>query len=100
MISDADIDRVVAASERFKSVLVGARYHADTDRVELVTEWCTLLVNRREIAELRDVSRHDMETLAVSPVGLHIEGADIDINAGGLLASLAKKLGKAAAKAL
>lgn len=100
MISDADIDRVVAASERFKPAIVSVRYHADTDRLELSTSWCTLLVDRREIAELRDVPQHALETITVSPVGLHIESADIDINAGGLLAHFAGKLAEQAARSL
>ena len=98
MISDADIDRVLTASERFKPVLISARYHADIDRIELNTTWCTLLVDRRQIAELRDVSPHDLETISVSPVGLHIDGADIDINAAGLLADIGRRLAQKAAK--
>ena len=100
MISDAEIERVVAASERFKPALIAARYHRDSDRVELTTAWCTLLVDRRQIAELRDVSQHDLETITVSSVGLHIDSVDIDINAGGLLAHLARKLAKDATKSL
>jgi hypothetical protein len=98
MISDADIDRVIAASERFSSALIGARYHPDSDRIELSTSWCTILVDRLQIAELRDVPRHDLETISVSPFGLHIESADIDINAGGLLAHIGKKLTEQAVK--
>ena|SRR5437868_5523242 len=46
MISDTEIDRVAAASAKFKPALIDARYHPDTDRMELVTPWCTLLVDR------------------------------------------------------
>jgi hypothetical protein len=98
MISDADIDRAVAASERFRPALTDAKYHADTDRLELRTSWCTIFVDCRQIAELRDISRHDLETVSVSAVGLHIDSADIDINAAGLLAYIARKLAKQAAK--
>lgn len=100
MISDTDIDRAVAASERFKPALVGARYHADSDQIELRMSWCTIFIDRRQVAELRDVSPQALETISISSVGLHIEGADIDINAGGLLADIAKKLSKQAAKSL
>jgi hypothetical protein len=98
MISDKEIDRVVTASSKFKQALTGARYHRDSDRVELRTSWCTLFIERRQIAELRDVSQHDLETLTISPVGLHVPGADIDINAGGLLAFVANKLARQAEK--
>ena len=99
-MAEETVDRVLSASERFRPVLIGARYHADTDRVELTMSWCTLLVDRRQIVELRDVSLHDLDTISVSAVGLHIERADIDINAGGLLTALAKKIGKQAAKSV
>jgi hypothetical protein len=100
MISDTDIERVLAASERFKPVLIGARYHADSDRIELRMSWCTLLVERRQIVELRDISPSALETISVSPVGIHVDSEDIDINAAGLLASIAKKLAKQAAKSV
>jgi hypothetical protein len=100
MISDAEIERVTNASAKFKPALLGARYHADSDRIELKMSWCTLLIDRRQIAELRDVSPHDLENITVSPVGLHVHSADIDINAGGLLAFIADKLGRQAEKSL
>jgi hypothetical protein len=100
MISDAEIERVAAASAKFKPVLTGARYLADTDQVELVTAWCTVLVARRQIDELRDVSQGDLETLTVSPVELHVESVDIDINAAGLLSHIGRKLARQAAKSM
>jgi uncharacterized protein YjiS (DUF1127 family) len=100
MISDAEIERVAAVSAKFKPALTGARYHADSDRIELITSWCTLLVDRRQIDELRDVSKHDLETITVSAVGLHVEGADIDINAAGLLSHIGRKLARQAAKSI
>jgi hypothetical protein len=98
MISDAEIDRVLTASAKFKPALLGAAYRANTDQIELRLSWCTLLIDRKQIAELRDVSPHDLETIAVSAIGLHIEKLDIDINAAGLLAALAAKLARQAQK--
>jgi hypothetical protein len=92
MISAQEIARATKASEGFKQVVLAARYHADGDRVELVTPWCILIVDRARIAELRDLSPHDMETISVSPVGIHIDNADIDINAAGLIADLSRQL--------
>lgn len=100
MISDTDIERVLAASERFKPMLLGAQYHADSDQIELRMSWCTLFIDRRQIVELRDLLPDDLETINVSPVGLHVESEDIDINAAGLIASIAKKLTKQAAKSV
>jgi hypothetical protein len=100
MISDAEIDRVAAASAKFKPILISARYLAASDQVELVTSWCTLLVDRRQIDELRDVSKPDLETITVSAVGLHVESADVDINAAGLLSHIGRKLARQAAKSM
>src|SRR5947208_2823863 len=98
MISDADIERVAATSAKFKPALVGAQYHADSDRLELSTSWCSIFVDRREIAELRGLSQRDLKTITVSAVGLHVEAADIDINAAGLLSHIGRKLAREAAK--
>jgi hypothetical protein len=92
MISAQDIERAREASADFKPVILAARYHRDTDRVELVAAWCTLLVDRLHIEELRALSPHDLETISVSDYGIHVSGADIDINAAGLLAYLAKQI--------
>jgi hypothetical protein len=98
MISDTDIDRVAAASTKFKPALIDARYHPNTDRIELVTSWCTLLVDRQQIDELRDLSESDLGTITVSAVGLHVGSADIDINAAGLLSHIGRKLARKSAK--
>lgn len=98
MISEAEIDRVLTASAKFKPVLLGAAYHAETDRIELRLSWCTLLVDRKQIAELKDLSPADLATVSVSPVGLHVENADIDINSAGLLGSVAAKIARQAQK--
>jgi hypothetical protein len=100
MISDAEIERVTASSAKFKAALIGVRYHADSDRIELRTSWCTLLVDRRQIEELRDVPKHDLETIELSAVGIHVESADIDINAAGLLSHIGRKLARQAAKSI
>lgn len=98
MIADAEIERVAANSAKFKPALIGVRYHADSDRIELRTSWCTLLVDRRQVDELRDVPKHELETIELSAVGIHVESADIDINAAGLLSHIGKKLVRQAAK--
>ncbi|HEV2097922.1 MAG TPA: DUF2442 domain-containing protein [Stellaceae bacterium] len=100
MISDSDIERVRSASAKFKPTVIGARYHAESDQIELRTEWCTLIVNRQEIDELRGVTPHNLEAVTVSAVGLHFDDADIDINAAGLLEYLGKKLVKQARKSI
>jgi hypothetical protein len=92
MISRQDADRAAKAGRKFRPAILSAKYHRDTDRVELVTPWCTLLVDRQKIDELRGLSRADMETLSVSAVGLHVESADVDINSAGLITFISKEL--------
>ena|ERR1700676_3593607 len=92
MISDQEIERVIKAGTEFKPALLAAKYHADTDRVELVTSWCILIVDRQRIEELRDLPLHALETIALSPVGVHVDSANIDINAAGLLSDISKQL--------
>ena len=94
MITDDDIKRVVKKSAKFKPALLGARYHAASDQIELNTEWCTIRIDRKQIDELRNLSKKDLKTLAFSPFGIHIDNADVDISAEGLLADIAEKLSK------
>jgi hypothetical protein len=98
MISAEEVQRATKAGETFTPALRDARYHRDADRVEIVTPWCTIFVNRDRIDELRDVSAADLETISVSAVGLHVDSADIDINAAGLLADLGRQLESYAAQ--
>ena len=100
MISEADIERALAASEHFKPVLVGARYLTDSDRIELEMSWCTLSIDRRQIAELRNVLPEALKNISVSATGLHVDSDDIDINAAGLVDWIARKLAKQAAKSI
>jgi hypothetical protein len=92
MISEQDIQRATQAGARFKQAILSAKYHGDSDRVELVTPWCTLIIDRQRINELRPLSQTDMETITVSAVGVHIEGADIDINSAGLITHISQQL--------
>lgn len=92
MISQQDIRKATAKGTKFKQAILAAKYHRDTDRVELVTPWCILIVDRHRIEELRHVSRNDMETISVSSVGLHVEKADVDINSAGLITGISKQL--------
>jgi hypothetical protein len=92
MISDREIERAIGASKHFKPAIQSARYYRDSDRVELVTTWCVIIVDRNEIEEFRSVSPNDMETISVSDVGVHVDNADIDINSAGLLSEIAKRL--------
>jgi hypothetical protein len=96
MISEKEIERVTEQSANFRQIIRDCRYDPQTDRIELVTLWCTLSVDRSHIAELSALSAHDMEKIYVSPTGIHIEAVDIDINSGGLIADLCKQLGKEA----
>ena len=99
MISEQDIQRAAEASTHFKPAILSVKYHRDTDRVELQTPWCTLIIDRQRIEELRGVSQTDMETISVSEVGIHVDNADIDINSAGLITDLAKQLEDEVSKA-
>jgi hypothetical protein len=92
MISQQDIQKATAEGTKFKPVILAAKYHRDTDRVELVTQWCVLILDRNKIDELRHLSPNEMETISVSAVGLHVEKADIDINSAGLITDISKQL--------
>ena len=92
MISEQDIERATQVGAGFKQAILAAKYHGDADRVELVTSWCTLIVDRQRIEELRALSQTDMETITVSVVGVHIESADVDINSAGLITHISQQL--------
>jgi hypothetical protein len=92
MISEEEIARATKVGSRIKQAILSAKYHSDTDRIELETPWCTLIVHRQRIEELRTLSRTDLETITVSAVGLHVEKADVDINSAGLITDLCHEL--------
>jgi hypothetical protein len=92
MISDGDIRRATEGDAEATQAILSVKYHPDTDRLELVTPWCILIVDRHRIEELRQLSEADMETLTVSAVGLHIESADVDINSAGLITEISQQL--------
>jgi|SRR5579884_264805 len=97
MISKEDIRRAEAEGRKFKQAIVSAKYLEDSDRVELVTPLCTIIINRKNIEELRSISPEHMKTLYVSAVGLHVEAVDIDINAAGLITEIGQQLQDAVA---
>lgn len=92
MISEDDIHRATVAGTQFKQAILSAKYHPDTDRLELVTPWCILIVERQRIEELRQVSQSDMASITVSAVGLHVEKADVNINSAGLITEISQQL--------
>ena len=92
MISEEDMRRALHAGAQFKSTILSARYLVASDCIELVTAWCTLIVARAKIQELQNISLSDMQTLSVSAVGLHVDGADVDINAAGLITDISQQL--------
>lgn len=92
MISEEDMQRAIQASAQFKPTILSARYLEESDCVELVMAWCTLIVARNQIRELRPISLSNMQTLSISAVGLHVDGADIDINAAGLITDISQQL--------
>jgi hypothetical protein len=92
VISDAEIERVTTASAKYKRVLLDARYLPQSDQLELTTSFGKVLVDHRRIGELQDVRPQDLETITVSPVALHVESGDIDIDAASLLADIEDQL--------
>jgi hypothetical protein len=92
MISEQEAQRATDAGAQFKQAILSAKYHDDTDRIELETPWCTLIVDRQRIEELRTLSQTDLDAITVSAVGLHVEKADVDINSAGLITYLSQQL--------
>jgi|SRR5271156_6107333 len=92
MISEQEIALAAERGATFSPAIMTCRYDRKNDRVELVTSWCTLIVDRKQIAELDSVSPHDMESIYASETGLHIDTADIDINSAGLITDLCRQL--------
>lgn len=92
MISAQEIEQAMRAGEAFRPAVLAVRYHPDTDRVEIAMAWCILVVDRGHIEELRGVSPHDLESMSVSSVGIHVDSVDIDINAAGLITHISRQL--------
>jgi hypothetical protein len=92
MISDQEISRAEKEGLSFRPAIVAARYLADSDKIEIETPWCTIVIRREAIPELRDVTPEQMESLSVSAVGLHVEAADVDINGAGLITTISQGL--------
>jgi hypothetical protein len=92
MISEQELDRAADVGAQFRQAILSAKYHGDTDRIELETRWCILIVDRKRIEELRTLSQDDLATITVSAVGLHVEVADVDINSAGLISYLSHEL--------
>jgi hypothetical protein len=92
MISEQDVERATQQGARFSPAILSAKYHGDTDRIELETPWCILIVDRQRIEELRQLPQSDLEAITVSAVGLHVEKADVDINSAGLITYISRQL--------
>ena len=92
MISDEEIARVAEESASFKPAVLACRYDPKSDCMELVTSWCTLIVDRKRIVEFDSLSPRDMEAVYASETGIHIDAAKIDINSAGLITDLCKQL--------
>ena len=92
MISDEEIARAVEKNADFKPAVLTCRYDPKSDRVEIVTLWCTLVVDRKRIAEFDFLSPRDMEAIYASETGIHIDAAEIDINSAGLVTDLCQQL--------
>jgi hypothetical protein len=63
-----EVEQAVEVSASFTRAILFAKYYADIDRIELVTRWCTLIVDRQKIEELRLCVKL-VETISVSFVG-------------------------------
>jgi hypothetical protein len=92
MISEHEIAQVVERNAAFKSAIIDCRYDPQTDRVELVTSWCTLIVERKRIGELESLSPNEIEGIYASETGLHIDIVNVDINSAGLITDLCQRL--------
>ena len=99
MVTEAEIHKATKRGSKRLTIVHAIRYHRDSDKLELTTAWCTLLVDRKHIEEFKDVSKTAMEEVYLSPEGIHLDNADIDINAAGLIADLAHQLEEQALKA-
>ncbi len=100
MISDQDIQRATEAGANFKPAITACKYDPESDRVELITAWCVIAVDRKCIDELRDIPPGVMKGIYASQFGVHVDEADVDINAAGLIADIGRRLEAAAAAAL
>jgi len=92
MISEKEIENVVAHDEKFRPAVLSCRYHAENDRLELVTSWCIIVVDRSRIDELKSLSHDQMESIYSSETAIHVDSADVDINSAGLVANICKQL--------
>jgi hypothetical protein len=92
MISEQEISRAETDGLSFRRAIISARYLPDSDKIEIETPWCTIVIRREAIPELRDVTPEQMRSLSVSAVGLHVDAADIDINGAGLITAISQGL--------
>src|ERR1700739_3192209 len=94
MVSKRNVEGKTEEGRKFAPAILSAKYHRDTDRLELVISWCTLLVDRAKINEFHQLLRPDVDTISLSAIGVHVEAADIDINSAGLITLMARELEK------
>jgi hypothetical protein len=99
MVTDKEIKRAVELGTKFAPVVQRIQYHRKSDCLEFGMGWCTLTVDRKHIEELRDLLPSEMEAIYLREEGIHLDTADIDISAAGLIAALAHELAEQADKA-
>lgn len=92
MISRKELHDAVEAGRKFVQKVTAVRYLAETDEIELTTLEGVLRVKRSRISEFENVSPEQMKKIFLGPggVGIHIESADVDIEANGLVVDLNK----------
>jgi hypothetical protein len=100
MITDKEIQRAAKLGARFDPVVQRLQYHRKSDCLEFAMGWCTLMVDRKHIEELRDLSPSDLEGIYLSAEGIHLDAVDLDISAAGLIAALAHELEEQANKTI
>ena len=100
MISKREIRKATEAGAKLSQMVTAVRYRGRTDQIEITTSWCTLLVARQWISELRNLSRSQLRTIRVSQFDIHIESADIEIESAGLVAYVARELIEEAERAV
>ena len=93
MISKEAIDAAPEVGTRLAPLVKSVRYRPTTDKIELVTSWCVISIDRKRIAVLRNIQRRQMREIRMSPGGgICLESADMDIESAGLIVYIARRL--------
>jgi hypothetical protein len=86
MATETEYRRAVEAGNRFKIAVLEVRYDPLTDELMLRTAWGPRRLKRSAVDVLREVPPTLMSAVYASPVGIHLDVVDVDINSAGLLA--------------